>query len=70
MEEKDRTGKPKPFSFRYAKLSGELETYKNATLTSIHSKGSTVNIMTEGNKIPHSFRKVLIIRFNECKVYL
>ena len=25
MDEKDRLGKPKPFSFQYAKKSGELE---------------------------------------------
>jgi len=70
MEEKDRTGKPKPFTFRYAKLDGELKTYKDATITSIHSKGSTVNIMPAGEKVPHTFRKILIVKFNEYKVYL
>jgi len=70
MEEKDRLGKPKPFTFRYAKMNGEIETYKDATMTSIHSKGVTVNIMPAGEKVPHTFRKILILRFNEFKVYL
>ena len=47
MEERDRLSKPKPFSFQYARKSGELETYINPTLCSIHSKGATVNIKIE-----------------------
>jgi hypothetical protein len=70
MEEKDRLGKPKPFSFQYAKKSGELETYRNATLSSIHSKGATVNIIPEGESKPHTFRKILFMRINEFKIYL
>ena len=70
MEEKDRLGKPKPFTFKYAKLDGELKIYKNATFTSIHSKGATVNIMPACEKVPHTFRKILILRINEFKVYL
>ena len=66
MEERDRLGKPKPFSFQYAKKSGELETYRNATLSSIYSKGATVNIMVEeplapkgglGKSIQHKLRQ-------------
>ena len=70
MEERDSAGKPKPFSFQYAKKGGELETYRNATLSSIHSKGATVNIIPQGEMKPHTFRKILITRFNEFKVYL
>ena len=70
MEETYRLGKPKPFTFKYAKPDGELKIYKDAVMTSIHSKGATVNIMPAGEKVPHTFRKILILRFNEFKVYL
>ena len=69
MELKVRN-QPKPFSFQYAKKNGELATYENATLTSIHSKGSTVNIMLNGEVKPKSFRRICITRFNEFKVYI
>ena len=68
--EKDRLNKQIPFSFQYAKKNGELETYHNATLSSIHSKGATVNIIPEGENKPHTFRKILFVRLNEFKVYL
>ena len=69
MQEKE--GKTaKTFNFQYAKKNGELVNYQNATLTSIHSKGSTVNILLEGESRPKSFRKILITRFNEFKVYI
>jgi hypothetical protein len=70
MELKEK-GKLKPFSFQCAKKNGELVNYTNATLSSIHSKGSTVNIFVDGNLLkPKSFRKILITRFNEFKVYI
>jgi hypothetical protein len=69
MELKEK-GKPKPFSFQCAKKNGELKTYENATFSSIFSKGSTVNIMLQGEEKPHTFRKILITRFNEFKVYI
>lgn len=70
MEQKEN-GKPKPFSFQYAKKNGELANYKNATFSSIYSKGSTVNIFVDGNLLhPKSFRKILITKFNEFKVYI
>lgn len=70
MEQKEK-GKPKPFSFQYAKKNGELVDYKEATFSTIHSKGSTVNIFVDGNLLkPKSFRKILITRFNEYKVYI
>jgi hypothetical protein len=68
MEEKDRRGKLKPFSFQYAKINGELVNYSNAVMTSIFSKGATVNIRV--NDETKSFRKILIMRFNEFKVYI
>jgi len=69
MERKE-AGKPKPFSFQYAKMNGELVTYENATFSSIFSKGKTVNIIPFGDKKPKTFRKILITRFNEFKVYI
>ena len=69
MELKEKR-KPKPFNFQYAKKNGELATYECATLSSIHSKGSTVNIMLWGEQKPKSFRKICITRFNEFKVYI
>jgi len=70
MEQTDGRGKPVPFSFQYAKMDGTLKTYENAVLSSIFSKGTTVNIITEGNSKPHTFRKILIVRFNKNKVYI
>ena len=71
MEQTDKRGKPVPFSFQYAKMDGTLKTYENAVLSSIFSKGATVNIITEENKTkPHKFRKILIVRFNKNKVYI
>jgi len=68
MEEKDRRGKLKPFSFQYAKKNGELVSYTNAEMTSIHSKGATVNIRVDDET--KTFRKILIMKFNEFKVYI
>lgn len=69
MEAKEK-GKLKPFSFEYAKKNGELVTYEHATFSSIHSKGSTVNIIIDGDKKPKTFRKICITRFNEFKIYI
>lgn len=70
MEEKDRRGKLKLFSFQYAKKNGELANYANATFSSIFSKGATLNIMLDGEVEPHTFRKICITRFNDFKVYI
>lgn len=68
MEQTDRRGKPKPFTFQYAKKNGELADYPEGVMTSIFSKGATVNIRVNGET--KTFRKVCITRFNEFKVYL
>ena len=70
MERKDKAGNPIPFSFQYAKMDGTLKTYENAVLSSIYSKGATVNIITKGDNKPHTFRKILIIKINNKKVYI
>lgn len=69
MELKEK-GKYKPFSFQYAKKNGELVDYANASFSSIHSKGSTVNIILDGDKKPKTFRRICFMRFNEFKVYI
>lgn len=68
MEVKDRRGKLKRFSFQYAKKNGELVNYTDAEMTSIHSKGATVNIKV--NDEIKTFRKICFMRFNEFKVYI
>ncbi len=70
IEQTDSKGKTLPFSFQYAKKNGELLTYKNATLSSIFSKGATVNILLEGESKPHTFRKIAFTRINDFKIYL
>ena len=70
MELRDKTNNLIPFSFQYAKLDGTLKTYEDAVLSSIYSKGATVNIIIKGKSKPHTFRKILIIKFNDKKVYI
>ena len=70
MEAKSSDGKAIPFTFQYAKKNGDLFWYKDAVLTSIHSKGKTFNAMLPGDVKPKKFRKILVTRFNEYKVYI
>lgn len=69
MEER-LDGKPKEFSIQFCKRStGELVTCNRAVLTSVHSKGSTVNILRCNESQPISIRKCLITKINNLKVY-
>lgn len=70
MQQKDARGNYVPFSFSYAKLDGTLTSYKMASFSSIHAKGSTVNIIPQGELKPKTFRKILILSINHYKVYL
>lgn len=71
MEKKDEHGKPVPFTMKYVKRSnGQLGEYSRCVLSSIHSKGSTVNIKIDGNELPQTFRKCLIVEINGLSVYL
>lgn len=71
MERTDSQGSPLQFQVKFVKLStGEVREYKNCTLSSIHSKGSTLNLLPEGESRPRTIRKVLIIEFNKHHVYL
>lgn len=70
MSRKDESGKPIPFSFTYVKLNGDLRKYKGATLSSFHASGDTVNIIPATERRPKKFLRILIIEFNNNKVYL
>ena len=68
MEQRE-DGRPKEFSISFCKKStGELITYPAAVLTSVHYKGSTVDILVVGDSTPRSIRKCLITRINNLKV--
>lgn len=67
MEEQ---GSDVPFSFTYAKKSGELAFYQRAYVTSIHAKGATVNILIDGDNKPKTFRKICLTAFNGVKIYI
>lgn len=71
MRKRDAQGLPVPFSMVYVKRStGEKKRYSRCVLSSIHTKGSTVNIKIDGDELPQSFRKCLIIEINGLSVYL
>ncbi|MDR1455535.1 MAG: hypothetical protein LBJ01_07790 [Tannerella sp.] len=71
MEKKDAAGLPVTFSISYVKKStGEISCIPGCICTSIHSKGSTVNLMPAGDTRPKTIRKCLIIEFNGASVYL
>lgn len=70
MNRTDESGKPITFSFTYVKLNGELRRYKGATLSSFHASGDTVNIIPANERRPKKFLRILIIEFNNMKVYL
>lgn len=70
MQRTDASGKFMPFSFTYVKLDGNLRQYKNATFSSAHCAGDTVNIIPANEKRPKKFYRILIIEFNNSKVYL
>jgi hypothetical protein len=70
MEQKKENGAPAPFSISYVKKkTGEIQHLPHCICTSIHSKGSTVNIMEEGKEYPKTIRKILIVKFNGMNVY-
>ncbi|MDU1906409.1 MAG: hypothetical protein E6772_16690 [Dysgonomonas sp.] len=70
MEQLDKGGKAIPFSLSFVKKStGEIVDVPSCTLTSIHSKGSTLNILVAGQEKPKTIRKCLIIYFNGKSVY-
>ena len=78
MQKKDDRGRYKMFSFSYVRLNesregngspGSIEDYEVAYFSSIHAKGSTVNIRIRGERFPRKFIRCMIIRINGKKIY-
>jgi hypothetical protein len=70
MEKKDINGDIIPVSLSFVKKStGQIVDVPSCKVTSIHSKGSTLNILRPGDSEPHTIRKCLIIQFNGKTVY-
>ena len=75
MQQKDDRGRYKMFSFSYVRLNesregnGSIENYEVAYFSSIHAKGSTVNIRIRGERFPRKFIRCMIIRINGKKIY-
>ena len=68
--ERRQNGKPIEFSIEFCKKStGELVTYDRAVLTSLHSSGSTINVLPAVEATPRKIRRCLITKFNNLKVY-
>ncbi|WP_291528594.1 hypothetical protein [Bacteroides sp. UBA939] len=68
--ERRKDGRPVEFSLEFCKRStGELVTYECAVLTSVHSAGSTINVLPAGESNPRKIRRCLITRINNLKVY-
>lgn len=62
--------KPVEFSIEFCKKStGELVVYPKVVLTSMHAKGSTINVLIVGESKPKKIRRCLITKFNQIKVY-
>ncbi len=71
MERTDSKNHAVPFQMKFVKSSnGEVREYKSCILTSIHSKGDTINVLPEGELRPRTILKVLIIEFNQNRVYI
>lgn len=71
MGKKDAAGRSVPFTMEYVKKStGEKKEYLNCRLSSIHTKGVTVNIKIDGDIEPQTYRKCLITKFNGMSVYI
>jgi hypothetical protein len=71
MTKKDEKGKSADFSIDFVKKStGEIVSLNNCSCTSIHAKGSTINIKSEHEVRPKTIRKCLIINYNGMEVYL
>ncbi len=52
------------------KKTGEIVNVEDCTISSIHTKGSTINILIDGEQHPKTIRKCLIVEFNGKRVYL
>ena len=75
MQTKDERGRYKMFSFSYVRLNESREgngrpgSIEAAVFSSIHAKGSTVNIRIKGERFPRKFIRCMIVRINGKKIY-
>ena len=71
MEMRNKDGSAVRHQLRYVKKgSGELVNVPECTITSIHAKGSTVNMLITGEPHPRTIRKCLIVEFNGAQIYI
>lgn len=70
MERKDAQGNPQPFQLKFVKTNGEVKEYTECILTSMHSRGTTINVLPTGENRPRSITRITIIEFNKIPVYL
>lgn len=70
MERLDAQGNPLPFQLKFVKSNGEVKEYPRCILTSMHSKGTTLNVLPEGEIQPRTISRITIIQFNKIPVYL
>ncbi len=71
MEAHGENGSAGRHQLRYVKKgTGEIVDVPGCTITSIHAKGSTVNILVDGDTHPKTIRKCLVIEFNGMQVYI
>ncbi len=70
LMERTEGGRPVPFTLEFCKRStGELKTYEACILSSVHSSGATLNIVTDTLEAPRKIRRCLITRINGIRVY-
>ena len=68
--ERRKDGRPVPFSLQFCKRStGELIDWPSCVLSSVHSRGATVNVLCDITDGPRKRRKCLITKINGMKVY-
>lgn len=70
MQRTDAQGQQLPFQLKFVKANGEVREYESCTLTSFHSKGTTLNVLPLGEKRPRTINRITIIQFNNISVYL
>lgn len=70
MERTDAEGAPVVFQIKFVKTNGEIREYTACTLTSMHSAGTTINVLPVGQRAPRSITRISIIEFNNIPVYL
>jgi hypothetical protein len=73
MEMRGQDRRPKPFSLKFVKSTGQLVTVPEAVCTSSYSGGegnATVNIMCLPSKEVRKVKVLSIIEFNEQAVFI